>query len=257
MIVNTLKILGMIVQSVAGQPYAAYVQSHIFEPLAMDDSYTSQDEAMQNGMATGYRFWFGRPAPYVAPFPGASLPHGYLISSAEDMAHYLIAQLNGGQYDGRSILSPAGIAAIHEPAARQGEREIFYGMGWFVGEVDGLQIVMQGGDLSNFHADMILIPEQEWGLVILENAENYKAADRMDTLAFGVANLLAGRPPAPAETDRFLQIVFAVILAGVLLQAIGIIRSAARLRRWQREPERRPTALSMEAAYVDQMPTSA
>jgi hypothetical protein len=129
---------------------------------------------------------------------------------------------------------------MHAPAARQGEREIFYGMGWFVGEVDGLPIVMHGGDLSNFHADMILIPDQKWGLVILENAENYMAAERMDALAFGVANLLVGRQPAPAEADRFLQIVFAIILAGLLLQVIGIIWSAGRLRRWQREPERRP-----------------
>jgi hypothetical protein len=233
-------VLGLIVQTVAGQAYEAYVQQHIFSPLGMRHSFTSQADAMQQGMAAGHRFWFGKPTAFVAPYPRASVPHGYLISSAEDMVHYLIAYLNGGQYEGVPVLSPAGIAAMHEPAARMGEREVFYGMGWFVGEMDGLQIAMHGGDLSNFHANMVLIPEQRWGLVILENAENYMAADRMDALAFGVTNLLVGRQPAPAEGDRFLQIVFAVILAGVLLQVIGIIRSAATLRRWQREPERRP-----------------
>jgi CubicO group peptidase (beta-lactamase class C family) len=35
-------VLGLIVQTVAGQPYERYVQTRIFDPLQMRDSYTSQ-----------------------------------------------------------------------------------------------------------------------------------------------------------------------------------------------------------------------
>ncbi len=38
------------------------------------------------------------------PYNRAELPGGYVISSGEDMAHFLIAQMNGGRYrDNRPV----------------------------------------------------------------------------------------------------------------------------------------------------------
>jgi CubicO group peptidase (beta-lactamase class C family) len=78
-------ILGLIVQAVAGQSYETYVQEQIFAPLDMRQSFTSQTAAQQHGMAIGYRYWFGVPVAANLPYNRASLPQGYLISSAEDI----------------------------------------------------------------------------------------------------------------------------------------------------------------------------
>jgi CubicO group peptidase (beta-lactamase class C family) len=58
--------LGLIVQVASGQTYEMYVQQHIFAPLQMNNAFTltSQDTTMHNGMATGYRWWFGLPIPF-------------------------------------------------------------------------------------------------------------------------------------------------------------------------------------------------
>jgi CubicO group peptidase (beta-lactamase class C family) len=94
------QVLGLIIQEVSGQPFGEYVQHNIFDPLGMDDSFTSQAEAQQAGtMASGHRYWFGRPVAADLPFEEGRLPSAALISSSEDMAHYLIAQLNEGRYD--------------------------------------------------------------------------------------------------------------------------------------------------------------
>ena len=61
-------ILGLLVQTVAQQPYVVYLQQHIFQPLDMRQSYTSQEQAMRAGMATGYRYWFGFPVAFDAPY---------------------------------------------------------------------------------------------------------------------------------------------------------------------------------------------
>jgi CubicO group peptidase (beta-lactamase class C family) len=45
------------------------------------------------------------------------MPTGLISSSADDMAHYLIAHLNKGRYRGRSAVSPAGLAELHRLAA--------------------------------------------------------------------------------------------------------------------------------------------
>jgi len=36
------------------------------------------------------------------------MPSSYLISSAEDITHFLISQLTGGTFDATSVLSPEG-----------------------------------------------------------------------------------------------------------------------------------------------------
>lgn len=232
-------ILGLIVQTVSGQSYDSYIQESIYNPLEMRHSFVSEKKALEQGLATGNRFWFGQPAPFHAPYPRASLPHGYLIASVEDMSHYLIAYLNDGRYGEKTILSPSGIATMHQ-RPKQEKGDFYYGMGWFVGQKDGIQMMRHGGDVANFHANMILLPEGKWGLVLLENAENYMASERADKIADGVAALLVGQKPAPAEAGNFLQTLFAAILIVLAIQVGGMIASAVVLRRWQKEPSRMP-----------------
>ncbi len=106
-------VLGLVVQVVSGQPYGEYVREHILRPLQMHHSFVSEADALLNGMAQGYRWWFGMPFPANVPYLPDVLPAGFLLCSAEDMAHYLIVHINGGQYGEVSILSPASIAELH------------------------------------------------------------------------------------------------------------------------------------------------
>ena len=82
-------VLGLIAQRVAGQSYESYVQEHIFTPLEMSHSFTNQTAAQRYGLATGYRSWFGFPRRFEAPYSRAAMPSSYLISSAQDMTHFL------------------------------------------------------------------------------------------------------------------------------------------------------------------------
>ena len=125
-------VLGLIVQTVAGQSYESYVQAKILDPLQMPNSFTSEAPARRAGLATGYNYWFGRPRAADLPYNRGLVPAGYLIASAEDMTHYLIAQLNGGRYRGTSVLSSAGISELHQPAVQTPKEGTAYGMGWFV-----------------------------------------------------------------------------------------------------------------------------
>ena len=100
--------LGLVVQVASGQTYESYVEDHIFTPLEMQHSFTSQAAALANGMATGYRRWFGIPVAVNLPDDRATRPSSFLISSAEDMTHLLIAELNGGRYGGAHAAVAAG-----------------------------------------------------------------------------------------------------------------------------------------------------
>jgi CubicO group peptidase (beta-lactamase class C family) len=228
-------VLGLIVQTVSGQSYESYIQEHIFDPLEMRHSFTSQTEAQPQGLAAGYHYRFGFPAPADLPYNRGLLPAGYLISSAEDMTHYLIAQLNDGRYAGTTVISSAGMAEMHKPAVPQGGPDTFYGMGWFVGPVNGIPAIYHQGEVFNFHANMILLPESQWGVLVLMNAENsmddITARFRMTSIANGVSSLLVGQQVPPPPSNTIIAVVYVILLGVIVVQAAGIIRSAAALRR--------------------------
>ncbi len=157
--------LGMIIEAVSGQSYEDYVKQHIFAPLDTQNSYVSQEEAMQHGMATGYRWWLGFPVPVTLPFNRANLPAGFAIASAEDVAHFMIAEMNGGHYRGNSVLSPDGIALLQaEP--RSGE----YGMGWESLRIDGRRLINHDGATGNYQCSVFIDPQTKVGVFVAANA---------------------------------------------------------------------------------------
>src|SRR6266487_6787887 len=106
----------------------------------MHDSFASEQEARRDGLAQGYRWIFGVPAPFDYYNP-SGLPAGYLISSAEDLTHYLLVQMNGGRFGSATVLSPAGIATMHASgvAITEGsDTGSSYGMSWNNGTLAGI-----------------------------------------------------------------------------------------------------------------------
>lgn len=233
--------LGALVEAVSGQQYDQYLQQHVLDPLDMKHSFTSQAAAQGQGLAAGYRLWFGIPVATDLTYSRAFRSTGGLISTSEDLAHYLVAQLNGGRYAGASVLSPAGIAEQHRPAARIGETGDYYGMGWQTGAVGDIPIVQHDGMLPTGYANLVLLPDHDWGIVVLANGVGRVAAPRLGGLAAGVANGLLGRAAVPAAEDRVFLVVTIVAFLIVGVQVFGASRTIARLRRWRGQPASRPT----------------
>ena len=77
---------GLIIERASGEPYAQYVQRHIFTPLGMRHSYVALDDAKRAGLATGHRYWFGLATAHGPTFRPGIQPAGYLMSSARTWA---------------------------------------------------------------------------------------------------------------------------------------------------------------------------
>jgi CubicO group peptidase (beta-lactamase class C family) len=227
-------VLGLIVQTVSRQSYETYIEKNVFAPLDMRHSFTTQPEALQDGLATGHHYWFSRPRAADVAYNRGLMPAGYLIASAEDVGHYLIAQLNQGRYGRAVVLSPAGIAELHRPAVSTPESGTSYAMGWFVGPVNGIPAIHHQGETFTFHSNVVLTPENQSGVVVLMNAENSLdlfTSGRMGTVADGVASLLAGKEPEPPPSNAPIFVVYALLFGVLVLQVRGMIRSAMALRR--------------------------
>ena len=215
--------LGLLVQTVSGQSYESYVRDRVFAPLGMHHSFVSQADAERAGLATGHRWWFGLPVPASLPYLRGSLPAGFHISSAQDMAQYLVAQLNEGRYLETAVLSPGGIAQLHRPAVAVGTHAggDAYGMGWVV-RSSGEPMVWHVGDTANFHSDVALLPARHLGVVVLMNVNGNFAmtTNAQGVIAQGVQRLLLGEPPPAPSGFRSQYLVFDVALAFVSALAV-------------------------------------
>jgi CubicO group peptidase (beta-lactamase class C family) len=240
---SNYNVLGLIVEAVSGETYADYVQAHIFDPLEMRHSTTSRAQAKQDGLATGHRLWFWVPvaAPDL-PAPRGSLPSGQLISSAEDMAHYLMALLNGGRYGEAQILSEAGIAEMHQGVAEHvamGMSMGEYGMGWYASDVGETKVIWHTGLVPDACAYMALLPEQKKGVILLLNADHFMMEPVLTEMGTGMAAMLAGEQPPPLQLG-FIPWMMRSLLLIPLFQIVGVVTTLRRLRGWRRHPERRP-----------------
>ena len=238
--------LGMIVQAVSGQSYETYVQQHIFDPLQMRNSYTSQAEAEQHGLGAEHRYWYGFPVASELPFDRGGLGAGGLSSSALDMARYLGFYLNDGRSSATAVVSPAGAAELQRPGVPTGVDGVSYAMGWDVSQLDGVSTVSHDGSGFGSHANVVLVPEREWGVVVMENGENspdeFFGSRRMTGIASGVTGMLIGQqPPAPTSSSLSLWVVYGVVVGIIALQVGGMTRSVRTIRGWRADPLRRPT----------------
>jgi CubicO group peptidase (beta-lactamase class C family) len=238
-------VLGMLIQQISGQPYDEYMHEHVFAPLQMRQTFTDWAEARRHGAATGHRFWFGVPLPSQIAIDQALLPAGFALSgSAEDVAHFLVAQLNGGRFGDASILSEAGIATMHRIAMPAEGTDEYHAMDWGVGPVGSETAIHKGGAVADFKTQMLFFPKRELGLVVLVNANRQLDASlgdiRLPMLAYNLAELLVGQSPTTFATGPLPKLLYTALIIAVVLQAAGVARTMLLLRRWRARHELQP-----------------
>jgi CubicO group peptidase (beta-lactamase class C family) len=156
------RLLGLLIEQVSGQSYGDYLHNNIFEPLGMTNTVTNPAEA--TSLAQGYSRAFGFPLPQSQRYIPGALPSGYLITTAEDMSQFVLAQLHNRKVNGKPMLDAESLATMRtSPAGIKSE----YGMGWLV--MENGNTLVHGGALENFHAFVALGLKEEVGLVILCN----------------------------------------------------------------------------------------
>jgi CubicO group peptidase (beta-lactamase class C family) len=99
---------GYIVEQVSGMPYAQYVEQHLFQPLGMRESTFRQPlpANLLADLSQGYTYSNGVYTP--GPFDVVqTAPAGAMSTTATDMAHFMLAQLQNGRFGTERILQAA------------------------------------------------------------------------------------------------------------------------------------------------------
>ena len=216
------RLLGLLIEQVSGEPYDDYIRNHVFEPLGMLDSVA--DPADAPNLASGYSRLFGFSLPRSQRFVPGALPSGYLISTAEDMARYLIAQLNNKQSNGEQMLDPQSLALMRTPPRGISSE---YGMGWMI--LENGNTLAHGGALEYFQSFVVLGLEEKTGLVILYNQNGMENMLFENTaIRDGLLSMLKSESP---QRTSYGWIGW-LLLSLVVLDLVNHLRLFVRLPQW-------------------------
>jgi CubicO group peptidase (beta-lactamase class C family) len=182
------------------------VHTRIFAPLGMSRSVTTVAEAQKSDdVATPHEHNPDGSVKAVAWYDLDNVaPAGAISSSARDMAKWLEFQLGDGTYQGKRLISEKNLREMHEPqmvVPRAGEigtvffpdsMQLSYGLGWFVQDYRGHQLVLHPGDIDGFAAESVLIPELHTGFFVAINTTSLGR----QVIVYDIADKLLNLPDA-------------------------------------------------------------
>jgi CubicO group peptidase (beta-lactamase class C family) len=166
---------GYIVQRLSGASFDDYIDKHIFAPLDMKYSSFRQPlpPELSPLMPKGYQLASG--PPHAFEFVGPA-PAGALSSPGEDMAHFMIAHLQNGEYHGNRILRAETAEMMHNspltilPTLNRME------LGFFETNINGHEVIGHLGDTKYFHTSLHLFLKEGVGFYVSFNSPGKEGA---------------------------------------------------------------------------------
>jgi CubicO group peptidase (beta-lactamase class C family) len=215
------QVAGELVEAVSGQTWEQFMSSRILARVGMTESNVSHSDMSGPDVATTHAEVEGV-VRAIAPFTGESTnPAGGINSTADDMAKWMIVQLDSGRLADGTRLYPASatrqlwrvvtpLVAGTPPAELSWTAANFrgYALGVNVTEYQGRKMLTHTGGLPGYVSQVTMIPELRLGVAVLTNQESGSA---FQSLTLRVLDAFLGQPPHdyPAIYAKMDQVALA------------------------------------------------
>jgi CubicO group peptidase (beta-lactamase class C family) len=204
-------LIGHLIESVDGRPFADAVRARVLAPLGMRRSTFRPAEAARQHLAAphdGKRVEI-RPAPNHA----GTWPSGSLYSSAADMARFLTALVNDGVVDGHQALSRTVVRALLRSRVDVIEpRGHRYGYGLVQRRAAGDSIYFHSGTRMGYGSYLLIVPSRRYASVTLTNRSSTMLSSWHREAARRLLALDIAPEPADSPSRTLLEREFEPIL---------------------------------------------
>lgn len=170
---------GEVLEEVSGKSWHDYIREHFFQPLGMNRSISAaRDLSRMGNYAMPHRLVDSRHVAIPWEEWATIAAMGGIISSAEDMAKWMIFNLNNGIWHGDTLLSrdarnavwtPQNMFSVDHTDDDNATHMRGYALGWGVSDYRGNYRVGHTGGYSGMLSAVTLIPDENLGIVILTN----------------------------------------------------------------------------------------
>lgn len=171
---------GMIIPAASGLRWEDYLSQKIFQPLGMNRTLAlSKDYPSATNKCEPYTAFEGKIVHIPYCLIDNLAPAGSIASSVNDMSKWVMMQLDNGMYEGKQIVPASAIGQTRLPHSILGNGfRLFneghfglYGLGWFLEEYSGREIVSHTGGVNGFVTSVTLVPEEKLGIIVLTNTD--------------------------------------------------------------------------------------
>jgi len=173
-------LLGLVVEKVSGEPYAAFFKRRLFDPAGMKQTAVDNLADVVPDRVSGYT---GHPgslvefdnANYISmTYPGAA---GSIRSTTEDLCRWHLALFGG------KIVKPASFAEMIKPGRLNngqlplgamgpgGKKPLQYGFGLAISTFEGHTSIGHSGGIFGFSSDLLTLPDQHITVAAIVNAD--------------------------------------------------------------------------------------
>ncbi|MEX2283787.1 MAG: serine hydrolase [Gemmatimonadota bacterium] len=196
---NNLMIMvaGEAAAAAGGGTWEGVLRNRLLLPLGMTSTLAhSQQITAQHNVATPHTPVKGKLAPIPHRATDNIAPAGGQYSSARDMAEYLRLQLGNGVHAGKRLVAAASMTQMRSLISTNGappfitdstSTAIGYGMGWFVDYYRGHRLLRHGGAIDGMLTEMMFLPEDQIGVVVLTNRSPHTMHTALTNHIFDVA----------------------------------------------------------------------
>ncbi|MGH8181731.1 MAG: serine hydrolase [Steroidobacteraceae bacterium] len=189
-------VASLFVPAVTGETWNRYVAATLFAPLGMTHTVSTaaavaaaSDVARPHGEVDGkvrviQPYWSNNMDVFAAV--------GGINSSVNDMSHWMLMLLADGRYQGRKVLDPSIIRSMETPQSlvqtdsdlggwlstqTPDARFYAYGLGLFMQDYAGHELVWHAGDIDGMASSLALVPDAHLGVLVLSNMSENRAPE--------------------------------------------------------------------------------
>jgi serine beta-lactamase-like protein LACTB len=207
-------VVGYTLQKTQNERFEEHVRKKVLEPLGMTASSFLPTDAVKKNLADAV-MWTYHGREFPAPtFELGMAPAGCMYSTVLDLAKFASCLFNGGKAGGTQLLKQETIDQMFTPQFAKPDAKGGFGIGFMVGELDGIKEVSHGGAIYGFATNWAVLPGEKLGVVVACSRDVANAVtDRITTAAFRqMLAAKAGEPlpkiersePLPPEEARAL-----------------------------------------------------
>ena len=153
---------GYVVETTSGTPFSRYIDENIFQPLGMNRSSFLLPPQLAPDLAMGYSYLSGKyvPRPYYYMNVG---PCGALVTTATDIARFMIAHLQEGRYGETRILRDETAREMHATHFRPSPGFDGMAYGFVESSRRGRRRLEHSGGLPGFQSLIRIVPAEQIG----------------------------------------------------------------------------------------------
>lgn len=189
---------GEIIPAAVDTSWDDYLKYHFFEPLEMTRTGTTYQNFISSPNASKAYTLLNGEVYEIPPSKVDNLgPAGSMTSSVNDLSKWLLMQLDNGKYNGKQIIPKQVIQETRNSNTivgnSRGKGNYFntYGLGWFLKDKFGRKIITHDGGANGFLSKTVLVPDENFGYVILTNSDAQYLFEAIDAQ---IMNDLSNQP---------------------------------------------------------------